>query len=100
LPEVPVYASVPTSNEEVATAGIADAVVLGPDGAAQTVVDWKTDVAPTPETLEHYRAQVHAYLDMTRAGGVMGLAIDARIGAITVLLALRSIGASGWGGAR
>jgi exodeoxyribonuclease-5 len=29
------------------------------------VVDWKTDVVPAPETLEHYRAQVRAYLDMT-----------------------------------
>ena len=33
-------------------------------------------------------------------GGIMGLAIDAAIGAIVLLLALRSIGASGWGGAR
>ena len=33
-------------------------------------------------------------------GGVMGLAIDAAIGAIVVLLVLRSIGASGWAGAR
>ena len=33
-------------------------------------------------------------------GGVMGLAIDAAIGALAVLLVLRSIGASGWGGAR
>jgi uncharacterized membrane protein YeaQ/YmgE (transglycosylase-associated protein family) len=33
-------------------------------------------------------------------GGVIGLAIDAAIGAIVVLLVLRSIGASGWGGAR
>ena len=33
-------------------------------------------------------------------GGVIGLAIDAAIGAIVLLLVLRSIGASGWGGAR
>ena len=32
-------------------------------------------------------------------GGVMGLAIDAAIGAIVLLLVLRSVGASGWGGA-
>ena len=33
-------------------------------------------------------------------GGVTGLAIDAAIGAIVLLLVLRSISASGWGGAR
>ena len=33
-------------------------------------------------------------------GGLIGLAIDAAIGAIVLLLVLRSIGASGWGGAR
>jgi Transglycosylase associated protein len=33
-------------------------------------------------------------------GGVMGLAVDATIGAVVLLLVLRSVGASGWGGAR
>ena len=33
-------------------------------------------------------------------GGVMGLAIDAAIGALVMLLILRSVGASGWGSAR
>ena len=33
-------------------------------------------------------------------GGVMGLAIDAAIGAIVLLLVVRSISASGWGAAR
>ncbi len=65
LPEFPVYASTLTEEQEEATAGIADAVAFGPDGAPQVIVDWKSDVAPTPETLEHYRAQVRAYLDMT-----------------------------------
>jgi len=30
-------------------------------------VDWKSDVSPAPGTLDHYRVQVRAYLDMTRA---------------------------------
>ena len=30
----------------------------------------------------------------------MGLAVDATIGAVVLLLVLRSVGASGWGGAR
>jgi uncharacterized membrane protein YeaQ/YmgE (transglycosylase-associated protein family) len=33
-------------------------------------------------------------------GGVMGLAVDATIGAVVLLLVLRSVGASGWGRAR
>jgi exodeoxyribonuclease-5 len=33
----------------------------------EVVVDWKSDVAPARETVEHYRAQVRAYLDMTQA---------------------------------
>ena len=65
LPEFPVYASTSTEGQEEAVAGITDAIAFGADGARQVIVDWKSDVAPTPETLEHYRAQVRAYLDMT-----------------------------------
>ena len=54
-------------EQEKATAGIADAVAFGADGAPQVVVDWKSDVAPARETLEHYHAQVRAYLDTTQA---------------------------------
>jgi ATP-dependent exoDNAse (exonuclease V) beta subunit len=66
LPEFPVYASTLTGDDEEATAGIADAIAFA-NGAPQVVVDWKTDVAPTSETLEDYRAQVLAYLAMTEA---------------------------------
>ena len=31
------------------------------------VVDWKSDVSPEVKTLDHYRAQVRAYLDITGA---------------------------------
>jgi hypothetical protein len=65
LPEFPVYASTLTEEQEEATVGIADAIAFGADGAPQVVVDWKSDVAPAPETIEHYRAQVRAYLDIT-----------------------------------
>jgi exodeoxyribonuclease-5 len=30
-------------------------------------VDWKSDVNPDPQALDHYRSQVRAYLDMTGA---------------------------------
>ena len=49
------------------TTGIADAIAFGPDGAPQVVIDWKSDVNLAPETLEHYRAQIRAYLDATGA---------------------------------
>lgn len=68
MPEFPVYASVVTEQQEEATVGIADAIAFGPDGAPQVVVDWKSDVAPSAEMIERYRAQVGAYLKMTEAG--------------------------------
>src|SRR4029077_11901325 len=66
-PEFPVYASTLTEEQEEATAGIADAIAFGANGAPQVVVDWKSEVAPGRRTLEHYRAQVRTYLDMTQA---------------------------------
>ena len=52
---------------EQATAGIADAISFSPDGKPVVVIDWKSDVQPSAEIFEHYRAQVRAYLDMTGA---------------------------------
>jgi exodeoxyribonuclease-5 len=66
-PEFPVYSSTVVEDVEQATAGITDATSFGPDGTPQVVVDWKSDVQPTLETIEHYRAQVRNYLDMTGA---------------------------------
>jgi exodeoxyribonuclease-5 len=67
MPEIPVYASKVSQNHEEATAGIADAIAISPDGNPLVVIDWKSDVAPTPQTLEQYRSQVRAYLDITDA---------------------------------
>ena len=67
LPEFPVYASTLIEAHEEVTSGIADAIAFGPDGAPQVVIDWKSDVDLAPDTLEHYRAQVRAYLDATGA---------------------------------
>lgn len=80
LPEYAVYASTVTEEQEEATAGIADAIAFDPNGAPQVIVDWKSDVAPAPETLEHYRAQVRAYLDMTQAE--RGLIVLATLGVV------------------
>ena len=73
VPEFTVYGSSEGDTHEEATAGIVDAVVFDPDGTPETVIDWKSDVDPSPETLEHYRAQIRVYLEAT--GAERGLVI-------------------------
>ena len=67
VPEFPVYGSTEIDAHEEATAGIVDAIAFNAGGAPQVVIDWKSDVDPSHETLEHYRAQVRAYLEVTGA---------------------------------
>ena len=65
VPEFPIYASEMMEGAEQATAGIADAVSYGADGALQAIIDWKSDVDPESESVEHYRAQIRSYLRAT-----------------------------------
>jgi len=65
VPELTVYAAVDVEGGEQATIGIADATSFNGEGRPSVVIDWKSDVQPTAATIEHYRAQVRAYLDMT-----------------------------------
>ena len=67
VPEFAVYASIEVDPHEEAAAGIVDAIAFDADGAPEVVIDWKSDVDPAPETVEHYRAQLRAYLEMTGA---------------------------------
>ncbi len=79
----PSFPSTPHSavdGVETATAGIADALTLAADGRPAVVVDWKSDVNPDAQTLDHYRAQVRAYLDMT--GAERGLIVLMTTGAV------------------
>ncbi|SAL05558.1 ATP-dependent DNA helicase Rep [Caballeronia calidae] len=80
VPEYPVYRAIEEDGGETATAGIADALTLGADGRPAVVIDWKSDVRPDARTVEHYRAQVRAYLDMT--GAERGLIVFVTTGAI------------------
>ena len=80
VPELPVYGSIATDRHEEASAGIVDAIAFDTDGNPDVVIDWKSDVDPSLETLEHYRAQVRAYLDMT--GADLGLIVAVTTGAI------------------
>ena len=79
VPEFPVYASTETDTHEEAAAGIVDAIAYSPDGAPHAVIDWKSDVDPSPETLEHYRTQVRAYLDITGAEHGLVVAVTSGI---------------------
>ena len=69
-----------TETEEEAVFGIADAIALDAKARPRFVVDWKSDVDPSPETVEHYRAQVRTYLDMTGANrGLMVIMTGGRM---------------------
>jgi len=80
VPEFPVYASSLVDDLEQVTAGITDATSFGPDGQPDVVIDWKSDVEPSPETVEHYRAQVRNYLDVT--GTARGLIVLVTAGTV------------------
>ena len=80
VPEFPVYGSTVGDPHEEATAGIVDAIAFGPDGTPETVIDWKSDVEPSPEALEHYCAQVRTYLEVT--GAELGLVVFATNGTV------------------
>lgn len=70
LAEVPVYdcrrVDEPAAAETLIS-GVADAIAIGDDGTIETVIDWKSDSAPSERTRRLYREQVRAYLAATRA---------------------------------
>ena len=73
LAECPVYSLHAGEATDEAVCGIADAVAVGEDGTPEVVIDWKSDVAPGPEALAKYRAQVTTYLEAT--GATRGLIV-------------------------
>jgi ATP-dependent exoDNAse (exonuclease V) beta subunit len=80
VPEFHVYASEVVDNKEHVRAGIVDAICFSTDGSAEAVVDWKSDVDPSAEVVDHYKSQVRAYLEMT--GTPRGLIVFATTGAV------------------
>lgn len=84
LAEFPVYTAHAADGGETVTAGIADALAMTAEGRPAVVVDWKSDVRPAPGTLDHYYAQVRAYLDMT--GAERGLIVLMTSGAVIPVL--------------
>jgi exodeoxyribonuclease-5 len=80
LPELSVAATNLQGDQEVATSGIADAVAHDDTGRIDTVVDWKSDVAPTNAQRALYREQVRDY--MVVVGASRGLIVYATEGAV------------------
>ena len=67
LAEVNVYERVLTGGVENLTAGIVDALAVDADGRPYEVLDWKSDVDPSDDTIARYRQQV---MDYIRLAGV------------------------------
>lgn len=88
VPELAVYAAVEADGVEQATVGVADATSFDNEGKPATVIDWKSDLQPTAETLNHYCSQVRTYLDMTGADrGLIVLVTTGQAIAVTPTLA-------------
>ena len=67
VPELPVHIALSVSGEERIISGVADAVAVAADGSIEAVIDWKSDIAPSSETIAEYRSQVRNYLTATGA---------------------------------
>jgi ATP-dependent exoDNAse (exonuclease V) beta subunit len=65
--ELPVFGSEMRDGEEILLSGQADAVAFDETGAIDVVVDWKSDVAPEPSSIGHYRQQIGDYRTQTKA---------------------------------
>ncbi|MBX3141522.1 MAG: UvrD-helicase domain-containing protein [Trueperaceae bacterium] len=78
-PELSVFAlnELGDGREEVVV-GVADAIKWAPDGTAEVVVDWKSDVRPSSRALAKYVGQVRDYLAAT--GAKHGLIVLATVG--------------------
>jgi hypothetical protein len=55
VPEHSVFGHGTTAEGELLVSGIADAVVLDGQGGIEAVIDWKSDVNPSPKAVDHYR---------------------------------------------
>ena len=87
-PELPVFRSDRTDAQEEATAGIVDAIAFDAEGAPEVVIDWKSDIDLSPETVDHYLDQIRAYLEMT--GAKRGLIVAVTSG--TIFRVVRTVG--------
>jgi len=67
VPELTVFSARADEDCTTFVGGIADALAYLPLGIIDLVVDWKTDVTPTDQQIDLYRAQIRDYLVATGA---------------------------------
>lgn len=68
-PEIATYAVYQGETEERVVNGVIDAAERLGDGSMGTVVDWKSDVRPSPDAVAAYTGQVRDYMKMNGATG-------------------------------
>ena len=67
MPELTVFSAQADEDRATYVGGVADALAYLPLGIVDLVIDWKTDVTPTVEQIDLYRAQMRDYLAATNA---------------------------------
>ena len=85
IPECRVYAARQLDRTITLTAGICDAVAVNDASRIEAVIDWKSDVDPTPAQLDAYRSQIRDYLAAT--GAPLGFIVFMTSGRVERLLA-------------
>lgn len=61
VPEHRVLGYRTNAEGEVLISGIADAIAPDDEGGIDAVIDWKSDVSPSAEAIDHYRKQINEY---------------------------------------
>jgi hypothetical protein len=67
VPEMTVFSARADQDSTIYVGGVADAIAYQPIGLIDLVVDWKTDVNPSPQQIDLYREQMRDYLVATGA---------------------------------
>jgi ATP-dependent exoDNAse (exonuclease V) beta subunit len=67
VPELTVFSAQADDDRTTYVGGVADALAYLPLGIIDLVIDWKTDVSPTIQQIDLYRAQMRDYLAATAA---------------------------------
>jgi len=67
VPELTVFSAQADEDRTTYVGGVADALAYLPLGIIDLVIDWKTDVNPTVQQIDLYRAQIRDYLAATGA---------------------------------
>jgi ATP-dependent exoDNAse (exonuclease V) beta subunit len=67
VPELTVFSAQADDDRTTYVGGVADALAYLPLGIIDLVIDWKTDVSPSVQQIDLYRAQMRDYLAATGA---------------------------------